>query len=122
MLACFDIMNIYWSLKSVPELATLTRKQRRQVHEQCLQRHFFRAPATTRSISAFAAALFTTMAFGVFGVSIPEMFGAPDKIWFFRFSASVGFAAGRFILSRIAIPVLRPFYQEFIERDCEPAV
>ena len=36
-------MSIYWSLKSVPELASLTRKQRRRVHEKCLRRHFFHA-------------------------------------------------------------------------------
>jgi len=27
----------------------------------------------------------------------------------------IGFAIGRFVLSRIAIPALRPFYREFIK-------
>jgi hypothetical protein len=29
--------------------------------------------------------------------------------------AMIGFAIGRFVLSRIAIPALRPFYREFIK-------
>jgi hypothetical protein len=114
-------MSIYLSLKSVPELAPLTRQQRRQVHEQCLQRYFFRAPATARSISAFLAALFTAIVFLIFGVCIPGLFGVPHSHWFFPIFGMIGFIFGRFVLSRIAIPVLRPFYREFIKRDHEPA-
>ncbi len=110
-------MSIYWSLKSVPELAPLTRKQRRRVHEQCLQRHFFRAPATTRSVLAFVAALVTVIVFVIFGAHIPSWFGVPRNVWYFPVSAMVGFGIGRFVLSRIAIPTLRPFYRNFIERD-----
>lgn len=110
-------MSIYLSLKSVPELAPLTRKQRCRVHEQCLHRHFFRAPTTTRSISAFVAALFTVIVFMIFGAHIPSWFGVPRSVWYFPISALVGFGLGRFVLSRIAIPTLRPFYREFIERD-----
>jgi hypothetical protein len=122
MLGGIEIMSIYWSLKGVPELASLTRKQRRRVHEQCLQRHFFRAPATTRSISAFLAALFTAIIFMILGTHVPSWFGVSNSVWYFPVSAMVGFGFGRFVLSRIAIPTLRPFYREFIERDIhEPA-
>ena len=114
-------MSIYWSLKSVPELAPLTRKQRRQVHEQCLQRHFFRAPATARSISAFLAALFTAVIFTFLGAGLSGWFGLPKSFWYIPVSAMIGFGFGRYILSRIAIPALRPFYREFIRTDCEPA-
>jgi hypothetical protein len=118
----FDIMSIYLSLKSVPELAPLTRKQRRQVHEECLLRYFFRAPATPRSISAFVAAIFIASIFAFVGTSIPSWFGISHGVWFFPISAVVGVVVGRFVLSRIAIPVLRPFYRKFIERDIrEPA-
>ncbi len=110
-------MNIYWSLKSVPELAPLTRKQRRRVHEQCLQRHFFRARATGRSIFAFLSGLFIATVVLFLGASIPSSVGIPHSFWFLPISAMVGFGLGRFALSRIAIPVLRPFYREFIERD-----
>jgi hypothetical protein len=118
----FDIMSIYLSLKHVPELAPLTRKQRRQVHEQCLQRYFFRARATSRSISAFLAAIFIASIFAFVGTSIPSWFGISHSVWFFPISAVVGVVIGRFVLSRIAIPTLRPFYRKFIERDIrEPA-
>ena len=114
-------MNIYLSLKSVPELAPLTRKQRSRIHEQCLQRHFFRAPATARSISAFLAALFTAAIFPILGDSVSRWFGVSDSFWFILVSAMLGFGFGRLVLSRIAIPALRPFYREFIETDREPA-
>jgi hypothetical protein len=114
-------MSIYLSLKSVPELAPLTRKQRRQVHEECLQRYFFRAPATAHSISAFLAALFTAVVIFIFGVSIPWLFGVPHNRWFLPIFGVIGFVFGRFVLSTIAIPVLRPFYREFIKRDRDPA-
>jgi hypothetical protein len=116
----FDIMSIYWSLKNVPELAKLTRKQRQQVHEQCLQRHFFRAPATARSVLAFFMALFTAVIFTSLGAYIPELFGLPHSFWYVPVSAMIGFGFGRYIMTRIAIPVLRPFYYEFIKTDCEP--
>jgi NhaP-type Na+/H+ or K+/H+ antiporter len=111
-------MSIYWSLKSVPELAPLTRKQRRRVHERCLRRHFFAVRATARSISAYVAAIVIASVFIFLGASIPIPSGVARSICFI-ISALVGFELGRFILSRIAIPVLRPFYREFIERDCE---
>ena len=115
MLGGFDVMNIYWSLKSVPELAPLSRKQRRRVHEQCLRRYFFRARATARSVSAYVAALFIAILFVYLGASIPAGSGIVRGVWFIG-SALVGFELGRFVLSRIAIPVLRPFYGEFTER------
>ena len=107
-------MTIYWSLKNVPELAPLTRKKRRQVHEQCLRRYFFRARATSRSIAAYLAAMFTASFFGFVGATIPSWFGISHGFWFIPFGAIIGFEIGRFVLSRIAIPTLRPFYREFI--------
>jgi hypothetical protein len=107
-------MSIYWSLKSVPELAPLTRKQRRRVHEQCLRRHFFLARATARSVLAYGAALLITSILVFLGASISAGSGITRSVWLIV-SALVGFALGRFVLSRIAVPVLRPFYREFIE-------
>ena len=107
-------MSIYWSLKSVPELARLTHKQRRQVHGQCLRRYFFRARATSRSIAAFFAAIFIASLFGFLGASVPSWFGISHGFWCIPVGAIIGFAIGRFVLSRIAIPILRPFYREFI--------
>lgn len=114
-------MNIYWSLKSVPELAPLTRKQRRRVHAQCLRRHFFAARAAARSISAYLAAIVIASVFIYLGSTIPTAPGVVRGIAF-ALSVVIGFELGRFVLSRIAIPVLRPFYSEFIERDFEHTV
>jgi hypothetical protein len=114
-------MSIYWSLKEVPELAPLSRKQRQQVHEECLWRYFFRAPATARSILAFSAALFTAAILTLVGTSVPEWFGLPRSFWYVPVSATIGFELGRYVLTRIAIPVLRPFYREFIKTDFKPA-
>lgn len=107
-------MSIYWSLKSVPELASLTRNQRRRVHEQCLRRHFFGARATLRSVSAYVAAIVIAIIFILLGATIPKASDVVRGICFVA-SAIFGFELGRFVLSRIAIPVLRPFYHEFIE-------
>ena len=107
-------MSIYWSLKSVPELASLTRKQRRRVHEKCLRRHFFHARATTRSFLAYLAFLLIALVFVVCGASLPTSSGMAGGPWFCG-SAAVGFEVGRFVLSRIAIPVVRPFYRDFMQ-------
>jgi hypothetical protein len=108
-------MSLYWSLKNVPELAPLPCKQRCQVHEECLQRYFFHAPATTRSASAFLSAILIASSFALLGASIPSWFGSSDSFRFMPGGAMMGFTIGRFVLSRIAIPALRPFYHEFIK-------
>jgi hypothetical protein len=107
-------MSIYWSLKNVPELAPLTRKQRRRVHEQCLRLHFWRAPVTRRSIVAYLVLLFTLIGSVLLGISLSSVFGCPNSVWFIGTSAFFGAAIGKHIFSRIAIPVLRPFYHDFI--------
>ena len=110
-------MKIYWSLKSVPELAALTRKQRRRVHEQCLRRHFWLARATRRSVAAYLALFFTFLIIVAGGDSILSACGIAGSIWVTSGLALIGALAGWFVFSRIAIPILRPFYREFIERD-----
>lgn len=113
----FDVMNIYWSLKNVPELAPLARKQRRRVHEQCLQRHFWKAPVTRRSIAAYLILLVTVFSSLFMGITLSHVFGCPDSIWFIGVVIYFGAVTGRYTFSLIAIPVLRPFYHEFIGKD-----
>jgi hypothetical protein len=115
-------MKIYWTLKSVPELAPLTEKQRRRVHMQCLRRHFWFAPTTGRSIVAYLSLILITVIILVVGGSILRAFGGAYIFWLDAVLAGIGFMAGSFVFSRIAIPVLRPFYHEFIERDEKPMV
>ncbi len=109
-------MSIYWSLKSVPELARLTRKQRRRVHEQCLRRHFWGAPATRRSVLAYLIMVATVVSCGVLTISMASAFGWPNT-WAVGVAAFFGANVGSYIFSRIAIPVLRPFYQAFVESE-----
>jgi hypothetical protein len=112
-------MSIHWSLKHVPELASLTRKQRDQVHEQCLRRYFFRAPATTRSGSAYLSAILIASTFAALGAGIPSWLGMTHGFWVIptgaMMGAMMGSTIGRHVLSRIAMPTLRPYYREFIE-------
>ena len=110
-------MSIYWSLKSVPELEPLTRKQRRRVHEQCLRRHFWRAPATLRSVVAYSILFLTVCGIVILGTSIAGIVGWPDSIWAAGISGFFGVTVGDYVFSRIAIPILRPFYREFIETE-----
>ena len=108
---------IYWTLKSVPELARLPRKERRRVHERCLRRHFLFGRATARSVTAYVISIFTVAIFVFLATTISQHFGIAYHSWFVFVSALVGFAIAHFVFSRIAIPVLRPFYRDFIERE-----
>ena len=111
-------MKIYWTLKSVPELASLTRKQRCRVHEQCLRRHFWYAGPTWRSVVGYSAFIFTVAGFVLAGESILRLFGVGHSFWTTVVCAFIGAVVGSFVISQIAISMLRPFYQEFIE-TCE---
>jgi len=109
-------MSIYWSLKSVPELAPLPHSQRRQVHEQCLQRHFWEAPATRRSVAAYLIWIVMVATSVSLGAWLPRAVGVPDGYWFILISGLLGATVASYIFSRIAIPALRPFYREYIGR------
>jgi hypothetical protein len=112
----YDLMRVYWSLKSVPELAALTRKERRRVHEECLRRYFLHGPASCRSITAFLAHIFICACCLVVSISIFGGFGMKPNFWVFLASAFICAPVGMFVFSRVAIPYLRPFYREFIEK------
>jgi len=49
------------------------------------------------------------------GISIFGTFGIKPNFWIFLASAYIGGSVGSFVFSRIAIPLLRPFYREFME-------
>src|SRR5258705_767444 len=114
MLGRITRMSIYWSLKDVPELASLTPQQRGRVHESCLRRHFLSARATRKSVAIYAAFLLCSITLPLLATSVPELFGFQFSIWFTVIGGTVGGFAGWFLLSRLAIPFLRPFYREFI--------
>ena len=68
-------MNIYWSLKDVPELAALTSKERQRVHAECLKKHFLWASANCRSISALSARIFISALGMAICIYLSESFG-----------------------------------------------
>jgi hypothetical protein len=109
-------MNIYWSLKSVPELSALTRKERQRVHAECLKKHFLYAPANRRSITALLARIFLTALCMVIGLRIAEAFGMKPNFWVYLVSSFIVVPVGSFVYLQIAVPALRPFYSEFIEK------
>jgi hypothetical protein len=102
-------MNIYWSLKSVPELAALTRKERQRVHAECLKKHFLWESANFRSITALLAQIFIS-AFGMLiCINISESLGLKSNFWVFLVSSFIVLPIGSFVYLQIAIPALRPF-------------
>jgi hypothetical protein len=107
---------VYWTLKSVPELAPLPRKERDRVHELCFRRHFLHADVTPRSITAFATFIFLASAIAAGGEGILQMFvfGNRFRFWTGMLFTGMGYTLAGYIFSRIAIPVLRPHYREFI--------
>ncbi len=109
-------MTIYWTLKSVPELASLPRKQRVKVHEQCYRRHFLQAPASVRSIASFFSFIVVAAICMIIGFRILEVVGLPsDRWWSFLIVGCIGIPLGQYVSTRIAIPALRPFYRQFTE-------
>jgi membrane protein DedA with SNARE-associated domain len=61
------------------------------------------------------SAIFIASIFAFLGASIPSWLGLPHSFWAMPIGAVIGFTIGRYVLSRIAIPALRPFYHEFIK-------
>jgi hypothetical protein len=110
-------MSIYWSLKSVPELKALRPEERRRVHLECLREHFLHVPVTWRAATAFFSQILIS-AFGMYsGISIAESFGLKSNFWVCLAVTLIVLPIGSFVFSRIAIPVLRPFYPEFIQKS-----
>jgi hypothetical protein len=107
-------MEIYWTLKDVPELASLPPKERRRVHELCLRQHFLYARPTRRSMLAYAACLTCAILVGVLGGDLLRLLSGKESLWLTVGPTTIGMMLGWGIFSRIAIPSLRPFYGRVI--------
>ena len=107
-------MKIYWTLKDVPELASLPPKERRRVHELCLRQYFLYARPTRRSMSAYAGCLLCVILVGVLGVDLLRFLSGKESLWFSVAAMTIGMMLGWGLFSRIAIPSLRPFYGRFV--------
>lgn len=51
------------------------------------------------------------------GLCMSRVLGYGDGVWLIVGWTYVGVVIGKYIVSRIAIPYLRPFYAEFIARE-----
>lgn len=110
-------MNIYWSLRNVPELAPLSPADRRRVHEACLQRYFWRAPATWRSLIAYLMLILCPAAFLLLTTWLVQKFGGSTPLWLLVLTVTVGAMFGHFVFSRIAVSQLRQFYPDYIQKE-----
>jgi len=110
-------MSFYWSLKNVPELADLSPKRRKRAHEACMRKYFLDAPLTRRSAGAFALLLVCSISSFIFGESIPRIFGVHKSLLILYGVTYCGFGVGWFLMTRLAIPAIRPFYHKFINRE-----
>jgi hypothetical protein len=110
-------MKIYWRLKDVPELGSLAPKERRLVHDLCLQQHYLHAKATRWSLLAYGAFLGSAILVGILGGDVVEWWSGWDSSWFTVGAMTVGGMLGWSLFNRIAIPRLRPFYGKFIRGE-----
>src|SRR5262245_18003986 len=115
-------MQIYWSLKTVPELAALPSKVRRRVHESCFRRHFLHARATRYTIAAYVGFMACASLVAIVLGSMPRWLGLPYSWWHGVAALWTGLFVGWYVFTRAAIARLRPFYREFIERELHETV
>ena len=117
------VMNIYWSLGNVPELAPLSPADRRRVHEACLRRYLWRAPATRRSLCAYLMLMILCpTAFVVLTVWLVKAFGGTTPNGLVGLTAVAGGMLGHFVFSRIAVAHLRQFYSDYIQKELKHEV
>jgi hypothetical protein len=107
-------MKIYWSLKQVPELADLSPKRRRRAHDACMRKYFFEAPLTRWSRFAFVLFL---VSIGLPLFIYEEGFSGRHSLVVLFGVVAGGIQAGWFLMEQLAIPIIRPFYHQFINRE-----
>ena len=110
-------MKIYWSLRNVPELASLAPADRRSVHDACLRRYFLGAPAMRRSLIAYLMMILCPAALVGLTASVLHAFRVTAPVWLIALIAAAGAMLGHFVFSRIAVAHLRQFYQDYIQKE-----
>ena len=107
-------MQIYWSLKRVPELSELSPAERKQVHRACYSQAFV---GSGRFFAALVACGLCAAVGSVVGHSIHSVFGVPFSIWHAAVGAGIGGGVGGWLFSEVSMHCLRPFYADYIKRE-----
>jgi len=102
-------MNIYWSLRGVPELAQLSRRERRRVHHACLQRHFFDAVFSWHAALALFGGIICGVLLAEIGRWLSIGLGVGETV---ARCVEAAFATAGFLFAfrQAAVLHLRPFY------------
>jgi hypothetical protein len=100
-------MKIYWSYKSVPELAELDKKQVGHVWRQSL----FKA---MRHWQTWVGILLCGCFAGL-GIWLGASITGNDSDWFVYLGGGIGAGVGGFVANQIIIPYMRPYIRENIQ-------
>jgi hypothetical protein len=109
-------MQIYWSLKRVPELSGLSRTERSQVHRVCYSQKF------VGSISFFVSIVACGLCAAggsILGHYLPSVLGLQYSVWYGAFGAGIGGGIGGFVFSEVSMHYLRPFYADYIKNELQ---
>lgn len=104
-----ELMKIYWSYKSVPELAELDKEQVGRIWRKSL----FKAMSHWQ----VWVGIFLCGCIAGFGFWLGMSIASNDAIWFGYLGAGLGGGVGGFIGNQIVIPYVRPYMRENIQNS-----
>jgi hypothetical protein len=112
-------MKICWGYKNVPELAGLSRSERRKVVRACF---FEFAPGLWQWwVASLSIPVFGSLG-GLAGIIIEDIFGLPDAVYYV--SGFIGLMIGSLIYCLIYYGVLvdkfRQFFRDYIAKRKSP--
>jgi hypothetical protein len=108
-------LEIYWSLKRIPELSGLSWQQRRRVFRVCRRRYGFCAPLSRSSLIAYSCV--PLLYFGGLALAGPVL-----DLQDYRGALLIlsGAIMAWFLFSRTTINRLRPFYVHYLPGNRNP--
>src|SRR3954465_15169137 len=110
-------MQVYWSLKQIPELAGLSRRDRWRVFNGCGRKHHaFNARITHQNVIAYVLVFLVPFS-GVVVSSLLHFENYSDLLC--TFPLATGTMVGWFIYSRLQMNRLRPYYSEFVRKELQ---
>lgn len=113
-------MKIYWSFKDVPELADLSRPERRRVNRACHGQTF----KSRRCLAALVVCVLCCWLGILLGIGLLWLFGCPPPICLAVgcvIGGAIGGGIGGLIYGQIATDYLRPFYADYVKTELHRA-